>query len=94
MKTGYVYITASKKNGILYVGVTSNLKQRVRQHKEWLIDGFTKKYFVKKLVYYEELLSMMEAIEREKHLKWLLRQKKIILIESINPNWEDLYNNI
>lgn len=54
MKNGYVYIMASKKNGVLYIGVTSNLRQRIRQHKNELIDGFTKKYFVKKLVYYEE----------------------------------------
>jgi putative endonuclease len=94
MKNGYVYIMASKKNGVLYIGVTSNLAQRIRQHKNWLIDGFTKKYFVKKLVYYEEYWSISDAIQREKELKWLVRSKKVTLISAENPEWNDLANEM
>lgn len=94
MKNGYVYIMASKKNGVLYVGVTSNLKQRILQHREWIIDGFTKKYFIKKLVYYEQASCMLDAIAREKQIKWILRTKKIDLIVMNNPDWNDLYDEI
>ena len=94
MKNGYVYIMASKKNGVLYIGVTSNLRQRIRQHKNELIDGFTKKYFVKKLVYYEEYWSISDAIRREKELKWYLRSKKMALIVAKNPDWKDLFDEI
>lgn len=89
-----MYIMASKKNGVLYIGVTSNLTQRVWQHKNGLIDGFTKKYFVKKLVYYEEYWSISDAIYREKELKWLVRSKKVALINIENPEWNDLANEI
>jgi putative endonuclease len=89
-KTWYVYILASRKNGVLYVGVTSNLIKRIYEHKEWVADGFTKKYFVKRLVYYEECPNMGSAITREKQIKSWNRQKKIMLIESINKDWNDL----
>ncbi len=93
-KTWYVYILANKKDWVLYVWVTSDLIRRIYEHKEWFIDWFTKKYCVKKLVYYEECSDIKDAIVREKQLKWGNRQKKIELIESINKNWNDLYEDI
>lgn len=90
----YVYILASKKNGTLYIGVTSNLVQRIHQHKIGAIDGFTKKYGVHLLVYYESIEDINSAILREKQLKAWKRQWKIELIEKDNPNWNDLYLEI
>lgn len=75
----------------MYVGVTSNLKERITQHKEKSFDGFTKKYGVDKLGYFEEHTDMRHAIEREKSMKNLLREKKIELIQSMNPDWNDLF---
>ena len=86
-----VYILASKRNGTLYVGVTSDLIKRIWQHKEGLVGGFTKEYHVKILVYYEQHENAESAILREKRLKEWKRQWKLDLIEGINPNWEDLY---
>lgn len=94
MKIGYVYILANKKNGTLYTGVTSNLVKRIHQHKSKYIQGFTKKYNVTKLVYYEKLDNITDAIKREKNIKAWKRIWKIELIKSININWEDLYNKI
>ncbi|HAE99851.1 MAG TPA: endonuclease [Methylophilaceae bacterium] len=85
-----VYILASKYNGTLYIGVTSNLPQRVFQHKEGLVVGFSKKYDIKMLVHFEMCEDMISAIAREKSLKGISRAKKIALIEAANPNWEDL----
>ena len=85
-----VYILASKRNGTLYVGVTSNLPQRIAQHKAWIVDGFTKKYGVHTLVWYEYLPTMLEAIAAEKKLKKWRRAWKIALIEKENPYWNDL----
>jgi putative endonuclease len=85
-----VYILASKRNGTLYIGVTSNLPQRMYQHREKIVDGFSKKYDTKMLVYFELCEDMNSAIAREKALKGITRVKKIALIESVNPNWEDL----
>ena len=85
-----VYMLASKYNGTLYIGVTSNLPQRVYQHCEGLVEGFTKKYDVKTLVYFELFEDMPNAITREKALKGISRAKKITLIEAANPNWQDL----
>lgn len=93
-KIGYVYILTSKKDGVLYVWVTSNLVRRIYEHREWLADWFTKKYFVKRLVYREECPSMETAIQREKQIKWWSRNDKTILIESINKDWNDLYDEI
>jgi len=93
-KNYYVYILASKRNGTLYIGVTSNLIKRIYEHKNNLVEGFTKKYFVHDLVYYEETTDINSAIEREKRLKKWNRQWKIELIEKSNPNWEDLYDDI
>ena len=87
----YVYILASKRNGTLYIGVTQDLLKRVYLHKKELLDGFTKKYNVKRLVYYEVYQDIKDAILREKRLKKWKRKWKIKLIEEKNPNWEDLY---
>ena len=90
----YVYILASKKNGTLYIGVTSNLAKRIYEHKHKLIGGFTKKYNVDRLVYYETTEYVESAILREKQMKKWKRQWKIELIEKKNPNWKDLYYDI
>ena len=90
-KKGFTYILFNKQNGTLYTGVTSNLKQRIIQHKTKIFPGFTKKYDVDKLGYYEEHTSIRFAIEREKKLKRFHRQEKIRLIESMNPMWNDLF---
>jgi len=87
----YVYILASKRNGTLYIGVTQDLLKRVDLHKKELLDGFTKKYNVKILVYYEVYQDIKDAILREKRIKKWKREWKIKLIEEKNPNWEDLY---
>ena len=89
-----VYILASKPNGTLYIGVTSDLIKRIWQHKESLVDGFTKQYNVKQLVYYEQHDNAESAIRREKRLKEWRREWKIALIEKNNPNWKDLYPDI
>lgn len=86
-----VYILASKKNGILYVGVTNNLLRRVYEDKKKYLKGFTSKYFVDKLVYFEAGDSIHAAIQREKQIKKWFRKWKIELIESVNPEWKDLY---
>ena len=85
-----VYILASQRNGTLYIGVTSNLPQRMYQHREAIVDGFSKKYGTKMLVYFELCESMSGAITREKSLKGITRAKKIALIETANSDWEDL----
>ena len=85
-----VYMLASKYNGTLYIGVTSNLPHRMFQHREELVEGFSKKYGIKMLVYFEMCEDMRSAIAREKSLKGIARIKKIALIEAVNPNWEDL----
>ena len=91
MKYSYVYILSDMNNNVLYTGVTSDLLKRVWEHKHHVIDGFTKKYNVTKLVYYEEGEDMYSAISREKQIKGKLRKKKIALIEAKNPEWHDLY---
>jgi predicted GIY-YIG superfamily endonuclease len=94
MKQPAVYIITSQRNGTLYVGVTSNLVKRIYEHKEGVIEGFTKKYGCKILVFYELHETMLSAISREKQIKGGSRKKKLILIEAINPNWRDLYEEI
>jgi putative endonuclease len=89
-----VYLLASHRNGTLYVGVTSNLAGRVWQHKNNLVDGFTRKYHVHQLVWYEPHATMESAILREKQLKAGSRARKIKLIEAMNPGWCDLYQDI
>ena len=90
----YVYILANKTNTVLYVGVTNNLVRRVFEHKEKLVDGFTKKYQVDKLVYFEQTSSPTDAIAREKQLKRWRRDKKESLISLQNPLFQDLYGTI
>ena len=87
----YTYILASGNNNAVYVGMTNDLSRRVHEHKSELIDGFTKKYHVHKLVYYEIHPTAERAIKREKQLKGWRRSKKNELIESMNPEWKDLY---
>jgi putative endonuclease len=89
-----VYILASKRNGTLYIGVTSDLTKRVWEHKNDLVEGFTKRYGVHRLVWYEPHESMESAIKREKSIKEWKRVWKLELIESANPDWEDLYHKI
>lgn len=89
-----VYILSSQKNGTLYTGVTSNLVKRVWEHKNKFVEGFTTKYNVNFLVWYEVSDSMNVAIDREKHIKAWKRQWKIELIEKDNPEWKDLYDSI
>lgn len=89
-----VYILASKRNGTLYIGVTSNLPQRIWQHKANLVQGFTKRYHAHHLVYFELHSTMPEAIKREKQMKAWKRQWKVNLIEKKNPAWRDLYSDI
>ncbi len=91
MKSYYVYILASDRNGTLYIGVTSNLIKRIYEHKNNLVDGFTKEYKVHKLVYFEETSDINGAIAREKQLKKWERKWKLRIIEEKNPQWEDLY---
>ncbi len=93
-KSYYVYILASKKYGTLYTGVTSNLIKRIYEHKESLIDSFTKKYKVNQLVYYEIHGNIIEAISREKQIKKWKRDWKTNLIEETNPDWLDLYSTL
>ena len=93
-KQYYVYILTNYANNVLYTGVTSNLVKRVYEHKNHLAKGFTSKYNVEKLVYFENTESIESAILREKQIKAGSRQKKIDLVNSRNPKWEDLYNQI
>ena len=89
-----VYILASKRNGTLYIGVTSDLVKRVWEHKNHMVKGFTKRYGIQQLVWYELHENMASAIEREKRLKGWKRAWKLELIETVNPNWQDLYQYI
>lgn len=90
----YVYILTNKFNTVLYTGVTNDLVRRVYEHKNKLVEGFTSKYNVNKLVYYDYTENVESAISREKQIKGWTRLKKIKLIESANPNWEDLSEKI
>ncbi len=94
MKQYYVYILASQKNGTLYTGVTSDLIKRIWEHKNSLIEGFTSKYAVYNLVYYEVYDDPQNAIKREKRIKKWKREWKLNLIEANNPDWNDLYEGI
>ncbi|MBQ4120072.1 MAG: GIY-YIG nuclease family protein [Clostridia bacterium] len=90
----YVYILSNWNNKVIYVGVTNNLKRRVYEHKNNLVDGFTKKYNVHKLVYFDITTDVYAAISREKQLKSWRREKKNKLISDFNPTWEDLWEKI
>ena len=88
-RTYYVYLLASKSRR-LYIGVTNNLERRLYEHKSKLVEGFTKRYNIDRLVYFEQTVDVLSAIAREKQIKSWSRSKKITLIESVNPAWEDL----
>jgi putative endonuclease len=94
MRTFWVYILASRPRGTLYIGVTNNLIRRIYEHREGLIDGFSKEHAVKMLVYYEQHATAMAAIQREKNIKHWSRSWKIDLIRSMNPDWRDLWEEI
>lgn len=94
MKQGYVYILSNIKRSVLYIGVTSNLEQRLYQHRSKVVDGFSKKYNCVDLVWWEQSESLMSAIEREKQLKKWSRKKKETLIMRLNPEFKDLSKNL
>jgi len=94
MKQPAIYIMANKRNGTLYTGVTSNLARRITEHREGLLESFTKKYGCKMLVYYEFYEIMEAAILREKQLQSGSRKRKLDLIDNLNPNWDDLFEFI
>ena len=93
-KQFYVYIMANKKNGTLYIGMTSDLVKRTWEHKNEVVEGFTQKYQLRILVYYEVLQDYEEALKREKKLKKWAREWKLDLINKMNPEWRDLYEDI
>jgi putative endonuclease len=93
-KKYYVYIMTNQRNTVLYTGVTSNLTRRVFEHKNKLMEGFTKRYNVEKLVYYEIFDDVNDAIAREKQIKGGSRKKKLVLIEHANNAWQDLYDTL
>jgi putative endonuclease len=94
MRTYWVYILASRPRGTLYVGVTADLVRRIYEHREGVVEGFTKAHGVKMLVYYEQHATAMAAIQREKNIKHWSRKWKIDLIISMNPDWRDLWEDI
>jgi putative endonuclease len=94
MSGGWLYIMTNKPNGILYVGVTSDLARRVYEHREGLLDGFTKRYGLKRLVYYERFDDIRDAIQREKTVKHWSRAWKVNVILMKNPEWADLYGEL
>jgi len=89
MKKYYIYIMSSESR-VLYVGVTNNLRRRVIEHQEGIVEGFSQKYKIKKLIYFEEYTNVNEAITREKQLKNWRREKKVFIIEQLNKEWKDL----
>ncbi|MGB1562993.1 MAG: GIY-YIG nuclease family protein [Sinimarinibacterium flocculans] len=94
MKQPCVYIVANRRNGTLYVGVTSDLVRRASQHRQGVVEGFTRRYGCKMLVWYEQHENMESAILREKQIKGGSRARKLALIEVMNPQWRDLYESI
>ena len=94
MTGGYVYMLASRKNGTLYTGVTSDLQRRAWEHREGVVGGFTAKYGVRQLVWYRDYPDIRDAIDDEKRIKRWHRKWKLALIEGMNPQWRDLYDEI
>jgi len=90
----YIYIMTNKNKTVLYTGITNDLKRRVYEHKEKLVKGFTKKYSINKLIYYEVFRDVGNAILREKQIKGGSRAKKIELVNKMNPEWRDLYDDL
>lgn len=93
-KTYYIYIITNKNNNVLYTGVTNNLIRRIYEHKGKIIKGFSSKYNLNKLVYFENTNDVREAIKREKQIKGGSRKKKLDLINNMNPEWKDLCNKL
>jgi putative endonuclease len=93
-KESYVYLLANKHNNVLYTGVTNDLMRRIYEHKSKLVAGFTQKYNVDRLVYYEVCSDIVTAIEREKQIKGWSRKKKNDLVNTLNPSWDDLYSSL
>jgi len=93
-KSGYVYFITNEINTVLYTGVTSNLVKRIYEHKAKLVEGFSKKYSLDRLVYYEVFDDIRDAIEREKQIKNYKRYKKQSLVNGFNPEWDDLYDSL
>jgi len=94
MNSYYVYILANKRNGTIYIGVTNDLRRRIYEHKSNLIEGFTKKYSVHDLVYFEQTTDVQSALQREKQIKIWKRKWKLDLIETANPEWKDIYDEL
>jgi putative endonuclease len=94
MPGGHVYFITNKRDGILYAGVTSNLPRRAFEHREGLVEGFTKRYGLKRLVYHEGFDDIRDAIQREKTIKHWPRAWKVRLIHAMNPEWDDLYDTL
>ena len=90
----YVYMMTNPRNTVIYTGVTDNLKRRLFEHREKLMDGFTRRYRITRLVYYEVFEDVENAIRREKQVKGGSRRKKVLLIDSMNPEWRDLYEEL
>lgn len=91
---GYVYIITNRPRGVLYIGVTSDLVRRIYEHKQHVVEGFSKRYGLDRLVYFEPYEAIGTAIQREKAMKHWVRQWKVNAIEGMNPGWEDLYERI
>jgi putative endonuclease len=94
MAGGWVYFMTNRRDGVLYAGVTSNLPKRAYEHREGLVDGFTKEHSLKRLVYYERHDTIQSALQREKNIKHWPRAWKVRLIHSMNPDWDDLYDTL
>ena len=94
MSTGFVYILCNDRQNVLYTGSTADLKTRINHHKQRYVPGFTKKYNVHRLIYFEEFPVLSDAIAREKQIKGCVRAKKVALITAKNPSWRDLYDDI
>jgi putative endonuclease len=94
MAGGWVYFVTNKRDGILYAGVTSNLPRRIFEHREGQVQGFSKRYGLKRLVYYERFDDIRDAIQREKNIKHWSRAWKVRLLHAANPNWDDLYDTL
>jgi putative endonuclease len=94
MAVGWVYFITNKRNGVLYAGVTNNLARRAHEHREAQVEGFSKRYGLKMLVYHERFDDIRDAIQREKTIKHWPRAWKVRLLQATNPNWDDLYDSL
>ncbi len=92
--SAYIYILANKKNGTIYTGVTNDIVRRVFEHRQGFVEGFSKKYDLKRLVYFDSFESIYDAITMEKRIKRWRREWKLALIEKLNPEWQDLYEQL